>query len=438
VESERLQHGTGEAYHPPLPPDAVIYPENTEEVAEAMSVCADGSTPVVAYGAGTSLEGHVTALHGGVCIDMSRMNRIIAIRPDDLDATVEAGVTRMQLNDALQPQGLFFPVDPGADATLGGMAATRAAGTTTMRYGAMRENVITMRVVLADGTVISTGGRVRKSSSGYDLARLFIGSEGTLGIITELTLRVQGTPEAMSAAVCAFPTVEAAVTCVIRTVQLGIAVARAEFLDELYVDAVNRRSGLDNAVAPTVFFEFHGSAAGVAEQAEEVTRLARDLGALDPKWATSQEERSRLWRARHEAHYAALALRPGSRALITDVCVPISRLAQCILQTKADIDASPALGLMLGHVADGNFHVSFVLDPDRPDELAEAQRLNQRMIERALAMEGTCTGEHGIGYGKGRFLRLEHGPALDVMRTLKLALDPKGILNPGKLTEAAD
>jgi len=436
VDSERQRHGVDESYHEPMPPDAVLWPESTDEVSAAVEICARTSTPVVAYGAGTSLEGHVAALRGGICIDMTRMNRIIAVRPEDLDVTVEAGVTRRQLNDKLQPQGFFFPVDPGADATLGGMAATRAAGTTTIRYGSMRDNVLGLTVVLADGQVIHTGGRARKSSAGYDLTRLFVGSEGTLGIITELILRIQGTPEGMTAAVCAFPSIEAAVTCVVRAIQLGVPMARAEFLDERWLAAVNQRSGLDYAIAPTVFFEFHGSQAGVVEQAEEVGGIASELGGTDFQWAMKQEDRSRLWQARHEAHYAALATRPGSRALLTDVCVPLSRLAECIVKTREDIDASFVTGMMLGHVGDGNFHVSFVLDPESSEELEEARRLNRVLVQRALDMGGTCTGEHGIGYGKGEFLEAEHGAAVEVMRSIKRALDPNSILNPGKITEA--
>ncbi len=433
-----LEHGSGESYHPPQPPDAVAYPISTDEVADIVRICRKYHVPMVPYGAGTSLEGHVVALKGGVSIDMSQMNQILAVRVDDLDASVEAGVSRRQLNDVLQPHGLFFSVDPGADATLGGMAATGASGTTTVRYGSMRQNVLGLTVVLSDGTVIKTARRARKSSAGYDLTHLFIGSEGTLGIITELTLRVHGNPEAVSAAVCAFPSVDAAVRCVIQTIQIGVPVARAEFLDEVFMDAVSRRSGLTYTIAPTVFFEFHGTDASVVEQAEAVATIAREFGAVDMQSAVRLEDRNRLWRARHESLYAALSLRPGSKAFTTDVCVPISRLAECINETRADIQSSSLLAPMLGHVGDGNFHVAFVLDPERPEELAEAERLNHRLVKRALDMDGTCTGEHGIGYGKTEFLKAEHGGGLEVMQTIKQALDPEGLLNPGKVFPVSD
>jgi len=365
------------------------------------------------------------------------MNRIVEVRPADLDVTVQPGVTRETLNKELAKHGLFFPVDPGADASLGGMCATRASGTTTVRYGSMRDNVLSLEVVLGDGRVIRTSSRARKSASGYDLTRLFTGSEGTLGVITELTLRTYGLPEAMSAAVCSFPKLDQAVACVTSVIQLGVPVARAELLDEIYIDAVNRRSGLDLKVMPTILFEFHGSEAGVKHDAEEVTALAREFGAESVESATTQQDRNRLWRARHEAYYAGLALRPGSRGFVTDVCVPLSRLAECIAETKADIEKTDLLAPIIGHVGDGNFHVSFFLDPARQDELAKAQEINRRMVARAIAMGGTCSGEHGIGYGKAEFLVAEHGEALVVMRAIKKALDPQGIMNPGKMTEAA-
>lgn len=436
-EADVAAHGRVESYHPPLPPDMVTYPESTEEVAAIVRLCASTATPVIPYGAGSSLEGHTVALRGGVCVDLSRMNQVLAVRPDDLDVTVQAGVTRRQLNELLLKQGYFFPVDPGADATLGGMAATRASGTTTVRYGSMRDNVINLTVVLADGRVVRTASRARKSSAGYDLTRLFVGSEGTLGVITELTLRIYGNPEATSVAVCAFPSVDAAVACVTQVIQVGIPVARAELLDELYVGAVNQRAGLDYAVAPTVLFEFHGSPDSVAGEAAEVEAMARQWGASEVRTATKQEERSRLWRARHEAYYAGLSLRPGCKGFITDVCVPLSSLAECISATRSEIEATGLMAPLLGHVGDGNFHITFLLDPDAPDELAEAQRLNRRLVERAIEMGGTCTGEHGVGYGKGKFLVLEHGEGVEVMRAVKTALDPLGIMNPGKLTEAA-
>jgi len=429
----REQHGKDESYHAPHAPDAVAFAQNTEEVAAIVRLCAQYKTPVIAFGTGTSLEGHVAALHGGVCIDLSQMNRIVRVNAEDLDATVEAGVTRKQLNEYLRDTGLFFPIDPGADASLGGMAATRASGTNAVRYGTMRENVLSLTVVLADGRVIKTARRARKSAAGYDLTRLFVGSEGTLGVITELTLRLYGIPEAISAAVCAFPSIEAAVNTVILTIQNGVPVARIELLDEAQIDAINKYSKLDNKIAPTLFFEFHGTEAGVAEQVELVKEIADDHGGDDFRWATTQEERSKLWQARHDAYYAALALRPGSKGWATDVCVPVSRLADCIAQTKADLAQSAIPSALAGHVGDGNFHLIFMIDPEKPEEIAEASRLNTRMIERALAMEGTCTGEHGVGYGKMEFLLAEHGDALDVMRTLKRALDPENLLNPGKV-----
>lgn len=426
-------HGKDESYHTPHAPDAVAFAHSTEEVAALVRLCADYKTPVIAFGTGTSLEGHVAALRGGLCIDMSQMNRVLRVSPEDLDATVEAGVTRKQLNEHLRDTGLFFPIDPGADASLGGMAATRASGTNAVRYGTMRENVLALTVVLADGQVIRTARRARKSAAGYDLTRLFVGSEGTLGIITELTVRLYGIPEAVSAAVCAFPSIESAVDTVILTIQNGIPVARIELLDEAQIAAINKYSKLDHKVAPTLFFEFHGTPAGVAEQAETVKQIAAEHGGDDFRWATTSEERSKLWQARHDAYYAALALRPGSKGLATDVCVPISRLAECIAETKRDLAQSPIPYALVGHVGDGNFHLVFMIDPDRPEELAEASRLNDRMVARALAMDGTSTGEHGVGYGKMEFLIAEHGAAVSVMRTIKRALDPSGILNPGKI-----
>jgi len=426
-------HGKDESYHAPHAPDAVAFAHSTEEVAAIVKLCADHKTPVIAFGAGTSLEGQVAALAGGVCIDMSQMNRILRVNAADLDASVEAGVTRKQLNEHLRDTGLFFPIDPGADASLGGMAATRASGTNAVRYGTMRENVLALTVVLADGRVIRTARRARKSAAGYDLTRLFVGSEGTLGIITEVTLRLYGIPEAISAAVCAFPNIEGAVDTVILTIQNGVPVARIELLDECQMAAINKYSKLDHKVAPTLFFEFHGSSAGVAEQAETVNAIASEHGGDDFCWATTSEERSKLWQARHDAYYAALALRPGSKGWATDVCVPISRLAECITETKRDLAQSPLPYALVGHVGDGNFHLVFMIDPNRPEEVAEASRLNDRMVARALAMEGTSTGEHGVGYGKMDFLIAEHGEAVSVMRTIKKALDPDGILNPGKI-----
>jgi D-lactate dehydrogenase (cytochrome) len=427
------QHGKDESYHEAHSPDAVAFAQSTDEVAEIVRLCARHKTPIIPFGTGTSLEGHVAALKGGICIDVSQMNHILRVGAEDLDVTVQAGVTRKQLNEYLRDTGLFFPVDPGADASLGGMAATRASGTNAVRYGTMRENVLSLTVVLPDGRVIHTSRRPRKSAAGYDLTRLFVGSEGTLGVITEVTVRLYGIPEAISAAVCAFPTIKAAVDTVILTIQSGIPVARIELLDEPQMEAINKYSKLDHKVAPTLFFEFHGTTAGVAEQVELVKDIAAEHGADDFRWATSQEERSKLWQARHDAYYAALALRPGSKGWATDVCVPISRLAECIVETKADLAKSSIPSALAGHVGDGNFHLIFMIDPNRPEEIAEASRLNDRMVTRALEMDGTCTGEHGVGYGKMDFLFAEHGDAVDVMASIKRSIDPDNLMNPGKI-----
>jgi D-lactate dehydrogenase (cytochrome) len=431
----RDQHGQAEAYHPSYPPDAVVFVQTTEEVAQIVKICAGNDCPVIPFGAGTSLEGHVAALRGGVCIDLSQMNEILEVNSDDLDCRVEAGVTRKQLNEYLRDTGLFFPIDPGADASLGGMAATRASGTNAVRYGTMREVVLGTTVVLADGRVVKTGGRARKSSAGYDLTRLLVGSEGTLGVITELQLRLFGIPEAISAAVCSFPTLEGAVNSVILTIQMAIPVARIELLDEVQMDAINRYSKLSYPVQPTLFFEFHGSTHGVEEQAETVGGICGEFGGGDFRWATRQEDRNKLWQARHDAYYACLALRPGAKGWPTDVCVPISRLAECLLETRKDVDSEGLLAPIVGHVGDGNFHLVIVVDPDDEDEMARATAVNERMIERALALGGTCTGEHGIGYGKLRYLEAEHGEAVDIMRQVKRALDPRNIMNPGKVVE---
>ncbi len=432
----RDHHSRGESYHVPAPPDIVCFPRTTEEVAEGLKLSARYQVPVVPFGAGTSLEGHVHAIKGGITIDLREMNRILRVSPEDLDATVEAGVTRLQLQTALRKTGLTFSVDPGADCTIGGMAATRASGTTAVRYGTMRENVLGLTVVLADGRVIKTGTRARKSSAGYDLTRLFVGSEGTLGVITEVIVRLHPLPEAVSAAVCAFESMRGAVETVIATIQLGIPVARIELLDETQMDAVNRYSKTNYAVAPTLFFEFHSdSERHVADQAETVQALAAERGGRGFEWATRLEEREKLWRARHDSLYAALALRPGSRAMVTDVCVPISRLAECIIETANDNKGASFPIALVGHAGDGNFHLNCLLNPDSQAELDEARRLNERMVMRAIAMGGTCTGEHGVGYGKMKFLDAEHGPALDVMRTIKRALDPDNRMNPGKMVQ---
>jgi len=427
------QHGKDESYHTPAPPDGVAFAESTREVAEIVRICARHGVPVIPFGTGTSLEGQVHALHGGVSLDVSHMSEVLEVNAEDLDCRVQAGVTRKQLNTYLRDTGLFFPIDPGADASLGGMAATSASGTNAVRYGTMRENVIGLTVVLADGRIIRTGGRSRKSSAGYDLTRLFVGSEGTLGIITEVQLRLYGIPEAISSAVCSFETLEGAINTVIYTIQSGIPIARIELLDEVQMDAINKYSKLSYPVQPTIFFEFHGSEAGVQEQVERVGELAAEFGGGDFAWAVKPEERSQLWQARHDAYYAGLALKPGSMGWATDVCVPISRLAECILETKKDIEAADLLAPLVGHVGDGNFHLVFVIDPEDKDEMARSEAVNDKMVQRALSMGGTCTGEHGIGYGKMAFLEAEHGDSLGVMRQLKVALDPNNLLNPGKI-----
>jgi D-lactate dehydrogenase (cytochrome) len=429
----REQHGKDESYHTPHPPEAVAFAQSTEEVAEIVKVCARFKTPVIPFGTGTSLEGGVAAIKGGICIDLMGMNKVLQVNAEDLDVTVQAGVTRKQLNEHLRDTGLFFPIDPGADASLGGMAATRASGTNAVRYGTMRENVLALTIVAADGRIIRTARRSRKSAAGYDLTRLFVGSEGTLGVITEVTLRLYGVPEAISAAVCAYPSIGDAVNTVIQTIQAGIPVARIELLDEVQMDACIKASKLDYKAAPTLFFEFHGTENGVKEQAEMVQAISAEQGGTDFKWATRQEDRSKLWEARHRAYYSALALRPGAKGWPTDVCVPISRLAECIVETKKDIVDSGLLAPMVGHVGDGNFHLVYVIDPDDPQEMKRASDHNDRMIARALAMGGTCTGEHGIGYGKMAFLQAEHGEAVSLMRSIKLALDPDNIMNPGKV-----
>jgi D-lactate dehydrogenase (cytochrome) len=431
----RDHHSRGESYHTPAPPDLVAFPLTTDEVGAIVRVCADRAVPVIPFGAGTSLEGQVLALAGGVSIDLSRMNQILRVSVEDLDATVQAGVTHRQLSRHLQNTGLTFFVDPGADATLGGMTATGASGTTAVRYGTMRENVRGLTVVLADGRVIRTGGRARKSSAGYDLTRLFVGSEGTLGVITEITLRLQPLPEAVSAAVCGFPTIADAVQTVIATIQLGVPVARIELLDDVQMDAINRHARLAYKPLPTLFFEFHGhSEREVVEHAETVQALAAERNGSDFAWVTKPEDRAKLWRARHDAYFASLALRPGAKAWSTDACVPISRLADCIVESKRDLEASPLTGTLVGHVGDGNFHMLYLVDPDAPEEMAEAARLNERLVKRAQDMGGTCSGEHGVGIGKMRYLAREHGDgALDAMRALKRALDPKNIMNPGKI-----
>jgi D-lactate dehydrogenase (cytochrome) len=427
------QHGKDESFHAPAPPDGVVFVQSTEEVTEVVKLCAQHKVPMIAFGTGTSLEGHVAALHGGICIDVSQMNKVLRVSVDDLDVTVQPGVTRKQLNEYLRDTGLFFPIDPGADASLGGMTATRASGTNAVRYGTMRENVLSLTAVLADGRVIRTAHRARKSAAGYDLTRLFVGSEGTLGVITEITLRLYGIPEQISAAVCPFPTIKDAVDTTVMIIQAGIPIARVELLDALQMDAVNKYSKLDYAVAPTLLFEFHGTKAGVEEQIEMVKEFAAEHGGSEFRFASSMEERNKLWQARHDGYYAVLALRPGGKGLATDVCVPISRLTECITETTEDLSKCSVPAAIVGHVGDGNFHIAFVIDPDSPAEMKEITALNDRLVHRALAMDGTCTGEHGVGYGKMDFLQAEHGEALSVMRQIKKALDPDNIMNPGKI-----
>jgi D-lactate dehydrogenase (cytochrome) len=414
-------------------PDAVIFPRSTDEVAMIARLCSAASIPVVGWGTGTSLEGHALAVKGGVMVDFSQMNRILAIHPEDMLCVVQPGITREALNQELRATGLFFPVDPGANASLGGMAATRASGTTAVRYGTMRENVMGLEVVLADGRVIRTGGAARKSSAGYDLTALFVGSEGTLGLTTELTLRLHGQPEAVSTAVCGFSSMAQAVDCVIATIQSGIPMARIEFLDETAVAACNAFSGTTLTAEPQLLVEFHGSPNGVQEQTDRFAEIADDFGSHGFSWAKETEDRAKLWHMRHNAYPAILALRPGATALVTDVCVPISKLAQAVEETRADIAASPITGPILGHVGDGNFHAILLVDKENPSDMAAAQDLSKRLAERALRLGGTISGEHGIGCGKLDYMEAQHGDAWDVMGLIKHALDPAGLMNPGKM-----
>lgn len=426
-------HGASETHFAVMAPDAVIYPASTQEVAAAVRVCRYHGCPVIGFGAGTSLEGHTAAPRGGVSIDFSSMARVLEVNTADMDVVVQPGLTREALNEELRATGLFFPVDPGANASLGGMASTRASGTTAVRYGTMRENVVALEVVTADGEVIRTGTRARKSSAGYDLTGLFVGSEGTLGLITELTLRLQGIPEATAAAVCAFPAVGAAVAAVIDTIQAGVPMARIELLDTASIAAVNAHSGRSDPNKPHLFVEFHGSPAAVAEQADAFGTLAAEHGGDGFCWSTNEEDKRALWAARHAAYYAILAARPGARAVVTDVCVPISRLAEAIDGAIADIASSPIPGPILGHVGDGNYHAILLIDPDAPDEKDVALDLQKRMVERALELGGTATGEHGVGMGKLGHMDAEHGAAWGLMGDIKRAFDPAGIMNPGKL-----
>ena len=429
----REHHGKDESYYPYAAPDAVVFPRSTEEVRDIVNVCRRYHTPMIPYGVGTSLEGHILATAGGVCIDTSQMNRVIAVHGEDMDATVQAGVTRKQLNEEIRHAGLMFPVDPGADATLGGMAATRASGTNAVRYGTMRENVLSLTVVTADGRIVRTSRRPRKSAAGYDLTRLFVGSEGTLGIITEVTVRLYAVPEAMSAAVCSFKDMKGAVDTVIETLQHGIPIARSEALCATTMKAINAYNKTGYKEQPTLWIEFHGTEAGVAEQARLVQAIATENGGEGFEWATKPEDRNRLWSARHQAYFAGLQLRPGTRAVSTDVCVPISRLTECIVETTRDIERATMPIPLFGHVGDGNFHCMVLIRPDSESDLAEAKAFNARLVDRALALEGTCTGEHGIGSGKIGSLRKEHGEAVDLMVAIKRTFDPENLMNPGKV-----
>lgn len=433
-EAVRKQHGGGEVtYHNAILPDAVAFALNTHEVSKIVKICAANKTPIIAFGAGSSLEGHVAASAGGISVDLSRMNHVVELHQEDLDVTVGAGLTRQELNIYLRDTGLFFPIDPGAEATLGGMAATRASGTNAVRYGTMRDNVINMTVVMPNGEIIKTGGRAKKSSAGYDLARLLIGSEGTLGIITELTLKLQGIPENISSGVCSFDSIEAACETVILTVQTGIPVARIELLDDVQVGACNDYSKLKLAVKPTLFLEFHGSDAHCAEQIELFKDIATEFGSTDFKAATKAENRNELWQARHDAYWAGCSLAPGLAHLSTDVCVPISNFAKCVSETKADVIASGLVGPIVGHAGDGNFHVLLSFDENSAADNEKVKYFLDRLAKRALEYEGTCTGEHGVGLGKAKYMRAEHGGGLDYMFAIKKALDPDNIMNPGKI-----
>ncbi|ATA51831.1 MULTISPECIES: FAD-binding oxidoreductase [Variovorax] len=430
----RTQHGRDESSFDAPPPAAVVFAESTQDVADAVKLASEHSVPVIPFGVGSSLEGHLLAVQGGISIDVSRMNQVLSINADDLTVTVQPGVTRKQLNEEIKSTGLFFPIDPGADASIGGMTATRASGTNAVRYGTMRENVLALEVVTASGDIIRTGTRAKKSSAGYDLTRLMVGSEGTLGVVTEVTLRIYPLPEAVSAAICSFPSIEAAVRTTIETIQLGVPIARVELIDVNTVRMVNAYAKLNLREEPMLLMEFHGSPAGVKEQAETVQELASGHGGNAFEWASTPEERTRLWTARHNSYFAAVQSRPGCRVISTDTCVPISRLADCLLDSVAEADASGIPYFLVGHVGDGNFHFGYLLDPNIPEERVKAEELNHALVSRALALEGTCTGEHGVGLHKMDFLVTEAGVgAIDMMRTIKRALDPKNIMNPGKI-----
>ncbi len=429
----RQQFGKDESFHPSLPPNAVIKVRDKSEVQQIVEICARHKTPIVPHGAGTSLEGAIGAVKGGICIDSSEMNSILAVNAEDFDVVVQPGVTRRQLNEHLRDTGLFFPIDPGANASIGGMTATRASGTNAVRYGTMRENVINVEAVMADGSLIKTSKRARKSAAGYDLTRLLVGSEGTLGVFTEITLKVYPIPEAISAAVCTFDTLESAVASVIQIIQFGIPIARVELLDALTMKSINMYSHTDYAESSTLFLEFHGTEGGVKEQTESTREIIQENGGSDFQWTSNTEERNKMWRARHDVAWAGKLLHPAGQIWSTDVCVPISRLAECIGETRKDIDQSKLLAPIVGHVGDGNFHLLLLVDHDNPEEVERAEALHRRMVLRALDMDGTCTGEHGIGYGKIEFLKIEHGNAIEPMKLIKKTLDPDNILNPGKV-----
>ena len=434
AEATRIQHGHTLTWTPNAPPDAVLFAESREDVIEAVRIAARHDAPVVPFGVGSSLEGHLNAPHGGLSIDLSRMNQVLAVHAEDLDCVVEPGITRKALNSHLRDSGLFFPIDPGADASIGGMTATRASGTNAVRYGTMKDNVISLGVVTAEAKYIRTASRAKKSSAGYDLTRLFVGSEGTLGIVTEITLKLAGIPECISGGHCAFPDVSSACFAVIATIQSGIPVARIELLDQLQVRACNNYSKLGLPETPMLFVEFHGSEAGVAEQSRRFSEIAREFGGGDFAWTTNPEERTKLWQARHDVYWACLTLRPGARPFATDVCVPISRLAECVIETQQDIAAMGLIAPIVGHVGDGNFHVSPLIDVENPEEVARAETFSSRLAKRAIAMEGTCTGEHGVGQKKIPYVEIEHGEdTLDLMRHVKRAFDPQNLFNPGKI-----
>jgi D-lactate dehydrogenase (cytochrome) len=437
-ETIRNEHGVGFSYHACTPPDWVVYPSSAEEISEIVKICATHQIPVIPFGAGTSVEGHILAINGGVCIDLHLMNQILEINQADMYATIQPGVTRNQLDEALQGSGFFFPIGPGVNATLGGMASTRASGTNAVRYGTMKENVLSLKVVLADGQIIKTGSKAKKSSAGYDLTHLFVGAEGTLGIITELNIKLHSYPQAIHAAVCSFPTVEAAVNTAIQTIQKGVPIAKIELLDAQMMMAINRYSVLNYEETPTLFLEFHGSESELEEQITQVETIARSFGAKEFIWEKDEAARIKLWRARTDAAPSAVALRKDGQLMSTDVCVPISRLAKCITETQTDIQETGIYAPILGHVGDGNFHLSIVIDANDAEEFEKAKALNKRLVKRALAMEGTCTGEHGIGIGKLSYMALEHGEAVNAMWAIKKAFDPLNIMNPGKLLPEMD